>query len=96
MKLAAVEKKRSDAASTTPNTHCSLLTEPQLLRDGGNPIPLSRIISKHLKAAPERLLGTVAFTKHNARSDQLDPPVRVMGRLFQAIGKTINHPAYHG
>ncbi len=71
------------------------MIQPQLMRRRSNPISLSRIISKHVETTRERLLCKLAFAKHHARSDQLNPPIRVARRLFQSIGKTIDHFSYH-
>ncbi len=83
-----------------PESHAArrvapLLIQPQPLRGSSNPLSLRRVIGKHLEATGERPLGKFAFAKNYARSDQLNPSVGVARRLFQAIGKAIDHFSYH-
>ncbi len=72
-----------------------LLIQSQLMRGSGNPVSLRRAVGKCRQATRERLPRKFAFAKHCSRSYELDPSIRVTRRLFQAIGKTIDHISYH-
>jgi hypothetical protein len=66
------------------------------LGGGSNSISLWCVIRKRLEATRQgALFSKFAFAEHHARSDQLNPSIRVTRRLLQAIGKTLHHCRWH-